>query len=111
EIIVLPNHLSHLKVINGGMIGMLINISGSLAIASKGMLSSAGVSTDINVSFINSAKEGDILLINSECIKFGKAMAYTDVKIYNKNTKKLIAQGRHTMYIAVALTQQEQAKF
>ncbi|CAG8678332.1 17024_t:CDS:1, partial [Dentiscutata erythropus] len=60
--------------------------------ASKGLNHFSGISTNISISFIDPAKEGDILLIEAECIKFGKAMGFTDVKIYNKDTRKLIAQ-------------------
>ncbi|CAG8802789.1 25342_t:CDS:1, partial [Dentiscutata erythropus] len=48
---------------------------------------SSGVSTNINISFTNPAKEGDVLFIEAECIKFGKAMGFADIKIYNKDTK------------------------
>ncbi|CAG8809465.1 25327_t:CDS:1 [Dentiscutata erythropus] len=111
EITVQSNHLSHLKTAHGGILMTLVDVCGSLVIASKGLNRSSGVSTNISISFTNPAKEGDVLFIEAECIKFGKAIGFTDVKIYNKDTRQLIAQGQHVKYITIALRQSEKAKF
>ncbi|CAG8812625.1 28410_t:CDS:2, partial [Dentiscutata erythropus] len=79
-------------VSHGGMLMTLVDVCRSLVIASKGLNYSSGISTNINISFTNPAKKGDVLLIEAEYIKFGKAMGFADIKIYNKDTKKLIAQ-------------------
>ncbi|CAG8757924.1 2947_t:CDS:2 [Dentiscutata erythropus] len=96
-----------LKNAHGGMLMTLVDMCGSLIIASKGLNYSSGVSTNINISFTNPAKEEDVLFIEAECIKFGKAMGFADIKIYNKDNRKLIAQGQHVKYIVIALRQSE----
>ncbi|CAG8803145.1 26061_t:CDS:1, partial [Dentiscutata erythropus] len=111
EITVQSNHLNHIKMAHSGILIILVDVCGSLVIASKGLNYSSGVSTNINILFTNPAKEGDVLLIEAECIKFGKAMRFANIKIYNKDTRKLIAQGQHVKYIAIALRQSEKAKF
>ncbi|CAG8545129.1 2496_t:CDS:2 [Dentiscutata heterogama] len=94
EITVQLNHLNHIKTAHGGMLITLVDICGSLIIASKELNYSSGISTNINILFTNPAKERDVLFIEAECIKFGKAMRFADIKIYNKDNRKLIAQGR-----------------
>ncbi|GBC09913.1 hypothetical protein RclHR1_00920031 [Rhizophagus clarus] len=94
----LPNRLGSA---HGGFLSTLVDIGGSVVLCTKGM-HSTGVSTDLNVTFINPAKEGDIIVMDSECVKVGKTIAYTVVDIRNKKDGKLIAQGRHTKFIAIA---------
>lgn len=43
---------------------------------------------------------GETVVINAKCLKVGKTLAFTAVDLLNKDTGKLIAQGRHTKYIA-----------
>ncbi|CAG8517598.1 2_t:CDS:1 [Dentiscutata heterogama] len=112
EITVQSNHLNHMKTAHGGILMTLIDVCGSFVIASEGLNYSSGVSTSINISFTNPAKEGDVLFIEAECVKFGKAMGFANIKIYNKDNRKLIAQGQHVKYIAITLKQSEsKAKF
>ncbi|CAG8452069.1 8014_t:CDS:2 [Ambispora leptoticha] len=87
--------------LHGGPIATLMDIGGSLAIASKG-LNSTGVSTDLNVSYISGATLNDVLKIEGNCEKLGKTLAYTSIDIYNKETGKIIAKGRHTKYVTLA---------
>ncbi|CAG8826198.1 25908_t:CDS:2, partial [Dentiscutata erythropus] len=67
EITVQSNHLNHIKTAHGAMLMTLVDVCGSLVIASKGLNHSSGVSTNINISFTNPAKEGDVLLVEAEC--------------------------------------------
>ena len=47
------------------------------------------------------AHEGDTILIDAECLKVGKSLAFATVDIRNKSDGgKLIAQGKHTKHIA-----------
>ncbi|RIA87892.1 putative PaaI_thioesterase family protein [Glomus cerebriforme] len=94
-------HLNRLGSVHGGLLSTLVDVVGSLAIASKGMYST-GVSTDLNITFINSAGVGDIITMDSECVKVGKTLAFTTVDLKNKNNGKLIAQGRHTKFVSIA---------
>ncbi|CAI2180372.1 16342_t:CDS:2 [Funneliformis geosporum] len=94
-------HLNRVGSVHGGLLSTLVDIGGSLAIASKGM-HATGVSTDLNVTFVNAAKEGDVMSMDAECVKLGKTLAFTIIDITSKRNKKLIAQGRHTKYVAIA---------
>ncbi|CAG8827147.1 5549_t:CDS:2, partial [Dentiscutata erythropus] len=95
KITIQSNHLNHMKTAHGEILMILVDVCGSLVIASKGLNYSSGVSTNINILFTNPAKEEDVLLIEAECIGFA------DIKIYNKDIRKLIAQDQHVKYIAI----------
>ncbi|CAG8498545.1 8499_t:CDS:2 [Funneliformis caledonium] len=95
-------HLNRVGSVHGGLLSTLVDIGGSLAICAKGM-HATGVSTDLNVSFLNAAKEGDVMSMqDAECVKLGKTLAFTIIDIKSKGNNKLIAQGRHTKYVALA---------
>ncbi|KAF9937563.1 hypothetical protein BGZ65_001369 [Modicella reniformis] len=63
ELEVEKQHLNRLGGCHGGLLSTAVDIGGSLAIAAENM-HATGVSTDLNVSFISSAKIGDKLIIN-----------------------------------------------
>jgi len=94
-------HLNRLGSVHGGLLSALVDIGGSLAISTKGM-HATGVSTDLNITFINAAVEGDIITMDSECVKLGKTLAYTIVYLKNKKDGKIIAQGLHTKFVSIA---------
>lgn len=54
-------HTNRLGILHGGTIASMVDLGGSLALASRG-LSSTGVSTDLNVTYLNSGgKVGDLI--------------------------------------------------
>jgi len=57
----------------------------------------AGVSTDLQLSFLNPAREGDVLDITSTCDRHGRMLAYTHSTI--RVGELIIARGSHTKYI------------
>lgn len=74
---------------------VLVDLGGSLAVASKGLFST-GVSTDLNVTYINSGgKVGDTLRAEVTCDKFGKTLAFTSIRFLN-GRDELVAKGSHT---------------
>ncbi|KAL2119911.1 hypothetical protein VTJ04DRAFT_6872 [Mycothermus thermophilus] len=102
ELTIAPHHTNRLKILHGGAIASLVDLGGSLAVASKGYFGT-GVSTDLNVSYLNNGGiSGNKVRVTATCDKIGKTLAFTRVNFYDqKNT--LIARGSHTKYIAVAI--------
>lgn len=49
---------------------------------------------------MKAARLGDTLVIDAECLKLGKTLAFAAVDIRNKSDGTLIAQGRQTKHIA-----------
>lgn len=99
---VLPVHLNSKGTLHGTVSACLTDWAGGLAIASTG-LEKTGVSTDIHTTYITSAKESDMLLIDGNATKVGATMAYTTVSIQKLNddgSKTPVANGTHTKYVA-----------
>ncbi|CAG8740220.1 5576_t:CDS:2 [Cetraspora pellucida] len=101
EMLIQEHHLNRRQLIHGGMLALMTDVCGMLAVYSKGM-HNPGSSTDINISYLSSVGNGDTLLMDAECIKLGKNLAFTIVEIRNKADRKVVAQGRHTLFVANA---------
>ncbi|KAM1792453.1 hypothetical protein ACFX16_036463 [Malus domestica] len=87
--------------LHGGATATLVDLIGSAAILSSGALSS-GVSVEINVSYLDSAYPGEEVEVESRTLRVGKTVGVASVEIRKKKTGKIIAQGRHTKYLAVS---------
>ncbi|KAI9310263.1 acyl-coenzyme A thioesterase-like protein 13 [Dichotomocladium elegans] len=99
EFTVEKQHLNRLKSVHGGLLATVVDVGGSLALASKGMYAT-GVSTDINISYISGAKEGDVITVDCRCNKLGKTLAFTTVELSSNG--RLVALGRHNKFVAQA---------
>ncbi|RMZ77377.1 hypothetical protein DV737_g4396, partial [Chaetothyriales sp. CBS 132003] len=94
-------HTNRLGILHGATLATLVDTSGSLALASRGLYST-GVSTDISVTYLNSGgKVGDIIRGEVTCDKFGKTLAFTSVRFFNEKNE-LVARGSHTKFVAQA---------
>ncbi|KAG7286488.1 hypothetical protein NEMBOFW57_008799 [Staphylotrichum longicolle] len=102
ELDITKDHTNRLKIIHGGTIASLVDLGGSLAVASKGLYAT-GVSTDLTVSYISSGgKVGDTLRGTAVCDKMGKTLAYTQVTFWDKQ-RNLVARGSHTKFVVHAI--------
>ncbi|KAJ2006887.1 hypothetical protein GGI04_001234 [Coemansia thaxteri] len=104
EIPVARGYLNAIGGTHGGWISTLVDVGGSLAVASHGF-KTTGVSTDLSVSFLASSGEGSVLVFDAQVLKMGRTLAYTRVDIFSGD--QLIATGNHTKFVA---REQERAK-
>ncbi|KEZ42187.1 hypothetical protein SAPIO_CDS6258 [Scedosporium apiospermum] len=103
ELDIKRQHTNRLGTLHGGCIASMVDLGGSLAVASMGRFAT-GVSTDINVSYISVAgRVGDTVTGTATCEKIGKTLAYTMVHFWNSKGE-LAARGSHTKYVAGTLT-------
>ncbi|KAJ0119696.1 thioesterase family [Diaporthe amygdali] len=94
-------HTNRLNILHGGTIASMVDLGGSLAVASMGLYST-GVSTDLNVSYLSAGgKAGDKIRVIAECEKMGKTLAYTHMKFFNSKGD-MFARGSHTKFIEKA---------
>lgn len=118
ELVIEKHHTNRLGILHGGTIASMVDASGSLALASRGLFST-GVSTDINVTYLNSGgKIGDTIKGEVVCDKckyrvltehawfltrstVGKTLAYTSCRFINKDNE-ICARGSHTKFVALA---------
>jgi acyl-coenzyme A thioesterase 13 len=106
-----PNHINSKQTLHGSVSATIVDWAGGMAIASTG-LESTGFSTDIHVTYVSTAKEGDVLTIEGKTSRVGKNMGFTSVTIYkgegeNLDDLPVVATGTHTKYI---LRDQEKAR-
>ncbi|KAJ6476916.1 HotDog domain-containing protein [Mycena sanguinolenta] len=100
ELVVLPVHVNSKAVLHGSLSATLVDLVGGLAIASTG--SKTGLSTDMHVSFVGSASEGDTLRIEGFAERVGATLAFTRVRIEKEGREGerfLVATGSHTKYV------------
>ncbi|ROT42550.1 thioesterase superfamily protein [Sodiomyces alkalinus F11] len=99
ELDIKKEHTNRLQTIHGGTIASLVDLGGSLAVASKGRFAT-GVSTDLNVTYLSpGGLVGDRMTGTAICEKMGRTLAFTAVSFYNKKGE-LAARGSHTKYVA-----------
>jgi acyl-coenzyme A thioesterase 13 len=94
------NHLNSKDSLHGSVSATIVDWAGGMAIASTG-LEKTGLSTDIHVSYVSTARLGDVLTIEGSVSKVGRNMGFTTVTIYKGEgeNKTVVAHGTHTKYI------------
>jgi len=100
ELLLEKQHTNRLNILHGGTIASMVDLGGSLAVASRGLFTT-GVSTDLNVTYLSSGGVvGQTISGEASCDKIGKTLAFTS--IHFKNDKgETFARGSHTKYIAM----------
>lgn len=100
ELPVTENLLNSKNGLHGSVSATIIDWAGGMAIASTG-LEKTGVSTDIHVSYVSSAKLGDVLTIEGKVSKVGRNLGFTTVTIYKGkgDDMAVVAHGTHTKYV------------
>lgn len=94
-----PEYTNSFGTLHGGVIASLIDILSSFPIAVFDFENRGGVSTDINVTYMNASLSGDVVLIETQCLKSGKFMAFSHTKLFDKNSGKILAMGSHTKFL------------
>ncbi|SMR48826.1 unnamed protein product [Zymoseptoria tritici ST99CH_1A5] len=101
ELDIEQEHTNRLQILHGGTIASMVDLGGSLAVASRGLFAT-GVSTDLNVTYLSSGgKVGDTIRAEATCDKFGKTLVYTSIKFMNSKDETF-ARGSHTKYVSMA---------
>ncbi|BFG28333.1 hypothetical protein CerSpe_146060 [Prunus speciosa] len=95
-----PRLLNGGNFMHGGATATLVDLIGSAAILTVG--TPTGVSVEINVSYLDSAYPGEEVEVEAKALRVGKAVGVVSVELRKKKTGKIIAQGRHTKYLALA---------
>ncbi|KAI3798036.1 hypothetical protein L1987_33302 [Smallanthus sonchifolius] len=98
-----PRLLNVDNSLHGGATAALVDVIGGSAIPTINNMSNTGVSMEINVSYLDAAYVGDEIEIEAKALRVGKAIAVATVEFRNKKTGKIIAQGRHTKYLAASI--------
>lgn len=97
---VTENLLNSKNGLHGSVSATIVDWAGGMAIASTG-LEKTGVSTDIHISYVSSAKLGDVLTIEGKVSKVGRNLGFTTVTISKGegDNMSIVAHGTHTKYV------------
>nr|XP_033790385.1 acyl-coenzyme A thioesterase 13 [Geotrypetes seraphini]XP_033790386.1 acyl-coenzyme A thioesterase 13 [Geotrypetes seraphini] len=98
EMTVEEEHTNANGTLHGGMTATLVDFISTAALlyTERG---APGVSVDMNITYMNAAKLGESILITAQVLKQGRSLAFATVDLINKDTGKIIAQGRHTKHL------------
>ncbi|XP_068093088.1 acyl-coenzyme A thioesterase 13 isoform X2 [Hyperolius riggenbachi] len=98
ELQVAEEHTNRGGTLHGGLTATLVDIVSTVALLNTER-GAPGVSVDMNITYMNAAKIGDSVLITAQILKQGRSLAFATVDLVNKDTGKIIAQGRHTKHL------------
>ncbi|XP_021802796.1 acyl-coenzyme A thioesterase 13-like, partial [Prunus avium] len=98
---VTPRLLNGGNFMHGGATTTLVDLIGSATILTVGT-PSYEVSVEINISFLDSAYPDEEVKVEAKALRVGKVVGVASVELSKKKTGKIIAQGSHTKYLALA---------
>ncbi|XP_062083363.1 uncharacterized protein LOC133789575 [Humulus lupulus] len=85
------------NILHGGATATLVDVV-STAVLYTHRASAIGVSVDMSISYLDAAYAG----VEAKTLRIGKAIGVVSVELRNKNTGRIIAHARHTMYFVVS---------
>lgn len=100
-----PLHMNSQGGLHGSVSCTLIDFIGGVAIACSDKRDKTGVSVDMHISFVGSAKAGDDIEIEGRVNKVGGSLAFTEATIRKIEPGKqrgegsLVATGSHTKFV------------
>ncbi|XP_071682589.1 uncharacterized protein [Lolium perenne] len=109
--LVTPRHASPQGYLLSGVTATLADQMGSAVIYSIGVglggedfsgVGLSGVSLEISVSYVDTATVGEEIEVEGKLLRAGKSVCVVSIDFRKKRTGKLIAQARHTKYLAVS---------
>jgi len=97
EMVVQDEHLNGYGTLHGGCSATIIDSVSSFAFVTMDD-NQAGVSCDINASYIKGAKVGETIVIKSDVLKGFGRVRFANVDICNQ-AGELLVTGRHTKFM------------
>ncbi|XP_046588395.1 acyl-coenzyme A thioesterase 13 isoform X1 [Neodiprion lecontei] len=91
-------HLNGGGTLHGGFTATLVDCISTYALMTTGT-GAPGVSVNINVSYLNAASPGEVIVVDAKTCKAGKRLAFLEVELSKKDGGRLVARGQHTKFI------------
>ena len=92
------------QTLHGGAAATLVDVVGTIAIASLDQHHRVGVSTDLNVSWFAPAMLGETVRCDATVLKTGRTLAFVQVDLRRESDDVLVVQGRMTKVLGPAPT-------
>ncbi|POS71180.1 thioesterase family protein [Diaporthe helianthi] len=104
QLVLEDKHVNSLGGIHGTTSAAIVDFTAGMSIVAKSGGHKTGVSTDIHISYVASAKVGDTVEVECWLNKLGRNLAYTSIEIRKLakagEDKKVLVTGSHTKYVA-----------
>ncbi|XP_073839623.1 acyl-coenzyme A thioesterase 13-like [Musca autumnalis] len=97
EFTVSRTHLNAGGGLHGGFTATMIDNVTTYALMSTD--AHPGVSVDLHVSYLKSAKEGEEIIVDANTLRVGKRLAYIECILKKKSDGSIVAKGGQTKYI------------
>ncbi|XP_075162204.1 acyl-coenzyme A thioesterase 13-like [Haematobia irritans] len=97
EFTVAKSHLNASGGLHGGYTATVLDNITTYALMSTG--AHPGVSVDLHVSYLKSAKEGDVIEVDANTVRAGKKLAFIECVLKKKSDGSVIAKGGQTKFI------------
>lgn len=82
--------------LHGGATAFLVDHAGTLAIMTADRDGRAGVTTDLNITYLAAARGGEPVLARARVLKPGRTLSFVTVDVVREADGVLCAQGRMT---------------
>jgi len=96
-------HLNSAGGLHGSVSATIVDWAGGLAIAAWDQRPATGVSVDINVSYLSTARLGDEIEIEGRVERVGANLAFTEVRTWKIDADGArgarVSSGRHTKFV------------
>ena len=104
------HHLNSAGGLHGSVSATIVDWAGGLAIAAWDLRAATGVSVDINISYLSTARLGEEVEIEGRVERVGGSLAFTEVRIWKVNVSgseagqeqqrgAMVISGRHTKFM------------
>jgi len=98
---VLSKYANLYGTLHGGVIASLVDVISTIPIAIVDKTHRGGVSSDLQVSYVNAARIGETVLIEASCTKAGKSLAFSHTRLRERESGRLVATASHTKFMDV----------
>jgi acyl-coenzyme A thioesterase 13 len=81
--------------LHGGFSATLVDVISTLAFIARDP-TKAGVSLDLNVTYMAAPKIGERVIVEARALRIGKSVGFSQVDLYREKDGELLVTGRHT---------------
>ncbi|MBI5495529.1 MAG: PaaI family thioesterase [Deltaproteobacteria bacterium] len=85
--------------LHGGAVAFLVDHAGTLAIITADRDGRAGVTTDLNLTYLAPGRADENVLARARVLKVGRTLAFVSVDVVRESDGTLLAQGRMTKFM------------
>ncbi|XP_044733667.1 uncharacterized protein LOC123296270 [Chrysoperla carnea] len=90
---------NHYGTLHGAFSSLILDNLTSYALVTHPKAKSAGVSANMYIEYLKTAKIGQVLEVDAIAIKVGNILGFTEMALKDKETGQLIVKGTHTKFV------------